>query len=412
MLLDTHYHFDFLSNQPLRAAFLDALSTHSAAPYARTGASSTHYAAPSAQSANPSTQSASPLTHSAAPAPHNADGAGDLEQPVNVVAQTLTPSDYVVLIHEAEQLAAPGRRLPLWSLGFHPWYITSRKQADAELAVFRSQLRSTRFIGEIGLDFAPRRLEQASAELQTHVFRTIVTEVCAAAGEVRGADATHYAMAREVSDRAKRHHPPFGDTADHISSRKHSPSNCSSAPHVPYVLSIHAVRASSAVIDILEELHIGRYNVAPIIHWFSGTSDELTRFIALGGYISVNHRMLATKRGRAYARQIPVERLLIETDLPESPVISSQCSYQYSYSASPTSPENSGSATAENTDTVTAKDSYKITEELAEFHAQKLISTVNGIVCKLQNIRGKEVVASILHNQQRLYAQGNYPQTA
>ncbi|MFR2031814.1 MAG: TatD family hydrolase, partial [Collinsella sp.] len=33
-------------------------------------------------------------------------------------------------------------------------------------------------------------------------------------------------------------------------------------------------------------------------------------------YFSVNERMLATKRGREYVRQIPLDRLLLETDAP------------------------------------------------------------------------------------------------
>ncbi len=39
---------------------------------------------------------------------------------------------------------------------------------------------------------------------------------------------------------------------------------------------------------------------------------------ALGNIFSVNERMLASKRGREYARQIPLERLLIETDAPRT----------------------------------------------------------------------------------------------
>ncbi len=33
----------------------------------------------------------------------------------------------------------------------------------------------------------------------------------------------------------------------------------------------------------------------------------------------MNERMLATKRGREYARQIPLDRLLLETDAPAEP---------------------------------------------------------------------------------------------
>ena len=56
-----------------------------------------------------------------------------------------------------------------------------------------------------------------------------------------------------------------------------------------------------------------------IFHWFSGTSDEFVRARIAGCYFSVNERMLATKRGREYARQIPLDRLLLETDAPAEP---------------------------------------------------------------------------------------------
>ncbi|MFQ9751750.1 MAG: TatD family hydrolase [Collinsella aerofaciens] len=53
-----------------------------------------------------------------------------------------------------------------------------------------------------------------------------------------------------------------------------------------------------------------------MFHWFSGTSDELVRARHAGSFFSINERMLATKRGREYARQIPLNRLLLETDAP------------------------------------------------------------------------------------------------
>ena len=70
------------------------------------------------------------------------------------------------------------------------------------------------------------------------------------------------------------------------------------------MISIHAVRSAGAVLDVLESHGLLIPNPdSPVIifHWFSVTSDE---------------RMLASKRGREYARQIPLDRLLLETDAP------------------------------------------------------------------------------------------------
>lgn len=42
----------------------------------------------------------------------------------------------------------------------------------------------------------------------------------------------------------------------------------------------------------------------------------MNRLRALGCLVSVNECMLATRRGRAYARQLPEDALLLETDAP------------------------------------------------------------------------------------------------
>ena len=88
------------------------------------------------------------------------------------------------------------------------------------------------------------------------------------------------------------------------------------------VISIHAVRSAGTVLDALESYGLltpSPNSPAIIFHWFSGTSDELVRARDAGCYFSVSERMLATKRGREYARQIPLDRLLFETDAPAEP---------------------------------------------------------------------------------------------
>ena len=130
-------------------------------------------------------------------------------------------------------------------------------------------------IGEIGLDFLPRRLEASPADLQLEVLRRILNAVLQAA-------------ARQPAEK-------------------------------PYVLSLHAVRATTAMLDLFEELDIPGSPLVPVVHRFGGTSDELTRLVRAGGCISVHPQMVESKRGRSYVRQVPADRLLLETDLPEQP---------------------------------------------------------------------------------------------
>ena len=82
-------------------------------------------------------------------------------------------------------------------------------------------------------------------------------------------------------------------------------------------LSLHSVRSAGAVLDVLEKT--GAIDTCRcVFHWFSGTSEELARAKAAGCWFSVGERMLGTRRGREYARQIPTSKLLLETDLPEA----------------------------------------------------------------------------------------------
>lgn len=183
---------------------------------------------------------------------------------VEIIAQTVRPSGFVELESES---------LPMAAVGYHPWYIDGNY--ERELEIFRAALPRTRFIGEIGLDFAPRRLDDVPAETQIHVFTSILDAV-------RSSNQSH-------------------------------------------ILSIHTVRSAGVVLDLLEprldsDKGVGpAKSFVPIFHRFGGTSDELTRLIRAGGYISVNPLILRTKRGRAYVAQVPVERLLLETDLPREP---------------------------------------------------------------------------------------------
>lgn len=270
-LLDTHYHYDFLPPQA-RSEFLDEIA-----------------------------------------------GEG-----VEIVAQTLTPSDFAALEAEEERRAeasSPGGphpsspSSPRLSVGFHPWSIGPNYQR--ELDIFAHALTRTRFVGEVGLDYVPRRLQQVPAETQAEVFRRIL----------------------EI-----------------ISSQR---------ANGPYVLSIHAVRSASQVCDTLETTDTS--GMVPIFHRFGGSSDELTRLIKQGGYISVNPAMLSTKRGRAYVTQVPADRLLLETDLPES---------------------------------------NERGDDLGNNHARELIATLNATVNTLATLRHQdpdELAVSIMRTAQQLY---------
>ena len=153
--------------------------------------------------------------------------------------------------------------------GAHPWWVADGRVGAADVAATARAVASGMPAGEVGIDLSPNHVPDGSRALQEQAFRTICE---AAAG----------------ASRASGHPTP---------------------------LSIHSVRAATACLDILEDT--GCLDACrPVFHWFSGTSDELARAVRAGCHFSVNEMMLETRRGREYARQVPLERLLTETDLP------------------------------------------------------------------------------------------------
>ena len=155
--------------------------------------------------------------------------------------------------------------------GLHPWWLADGRCGPAEVNLLCEVAAQERYIGEVGLDFSARYA--GSEPLQIQAFDRLCDTLA--------------------------QHPLTGR-----------------------VISIHAVRSAGTVLDVLEShglLIPNPDSPAIIFHWFSGASDELARARNAGCYFSVNERMLASKRGREYARQIPLDRLLLETDAPAEP---------------------------------------------------------------------------------------------
>ncbi|MBS4770386.1 TatD family hydrolase [Carnobacteriaceae bacterium zg-ZUI240] len=213
-IIDSHYHLDFIKSDTLKKALLQQLSANN----------------------------------------------------IDIVAQTITPDGFEQL---HQRFDYPDNTIKRVSLGIHPWYIDN---AQTQLKQFAQYVKETSYIGEIGLDFTPKRLESVSKEMQEFVFREVL--------------------------------------------------KCVVEQDAHYVLSIHAVKSEMNVIDILEEEIDDFEKVVPIIHRFNGTHEALHRFLKLGGYISIHPSLLNTKKGRAYIRYIPNHRLLFETDLPSEHAIS------------------------------------------------------------------------------------------
>ena len=78
------------------------------------------------------------------------------------------------------------------------------------------------------------------------------------------------------------------------------------------IITIHSRKAVSKVLDILGE----NYRFKAILHWFTGSKDELKEAVERGCYFSVNGAMINSKRFLEILPLIPANRLLVETDSP------------------------------------------------------------------------------------------------
>ena len=145
------------------------------------------------------------------------------------------------------------------ALGLHPQLVGER---ESELMLWEQYLPETRYVGEVGLDAGPRFYK--SFDAQKRVFRTVL-ERCAAAGGK--------------------------------------------------ILTVHSVRSAAAVLDMIEA-HLPPDRGKVVMHWFTGSRSEARRATALGCYFSINREMTASERSRPLIAELPLERLLTETDGP------------------------------------------------------------------------------------------------
>ena len=170
---------------------------------------------------------------------------------LTLFANSVTPEGYIrtkMLVEDLSNVQV--------GLGTHPWWV-----AEANLELFDDLLPHTQWVGEVGLDFSPKR---PMHEEQLRVFEHIAA-MCAKAGDK--------------------------------------------------TLSIHSVRAAGTVLDVLEQTGCAS-SCTCIFHWFSGSTDDLWRAIRAGCWFSVNEMQASTRRAKEQLKLIPKERLLFETDFP------------------------------------------------------------------------------------------------
>lgn len=144
-------------------------------------------------------------------------------------------------------------------LGLHPQLISSGYD---DMRLFKILFEKSHYIGEVGLDFSREYIQTKQNQIQ---FFCDIVKLCEQSGEK--------------------------------------------------VISVHSRKSTNVVIEIMREYKIQKSNKY-VFHWFTGTIAQLEKAIELGCYFSINPSMLKTKSGVEVIRAVPVERMLLETDVP------------------------------------------------------------------------------------------------
>lgn len=169
-----------------------------------------------------------------------------------VLSVTTTPKAW----EKTATLAGSNQRIKT-ALGLHPQLAAER---CGELPLFDELLPKTRYVGEVGLDGSAEWRPTLPAQIR--VFDHVLASCAREGGRI---------------------------------------------------LTVHSRGAASAVLDALDR-HPG-YGVA-VLHWFSGSSKELSRAVDSDCWFSVGGAMLKSKKGRELTMMMPPERVLTETDGP------------------------------------------------------------------------------------------------
>lgn len=178
----------------------------------------------------------------------------ELVTQINTLQQyTICVTNSPGVFHSCKNLISESKYLK-FAIGFHP---QEKALTNQDLYNFMRLIDQTNYVGEIGIDLSSSSYRNKDAQID--YFDQIV-KTCAAKNKLM---TVHIRRAEEQALKII---------------TKYSPSKC-------------------------------------IIHWFTGTTDQLQQFIDAGCYFSVNTNMVSGKANHKYLL-IPLDRLLVESDGP------------------------------------------------------------------------------------------------
>jgi len=145
------------------------------------------------------------------------------------------------------------------ALGLHPWNLEI-SEIDRNLEFIESHIDKAVAIGEIGLDYHKRLRARVEKDLQQRVLKQVLTI-------------------------AKRYNKP---------------------------VIIHSRYAWRDSFDLVEEAQLEKV----VFHWYTGTSSVLRDIVSQSYFVSATPAVEYHEEHRRAVKEIPLERLLLETDSP------------------------------------------------------------------------------------------------
>ena len=176
----------------------------------------------------------------------------------NIIAIVAVGSDYESN-RKVLALARTYKNFVFPALGLHPGNLKDT-DIQRDLEFIEAHINEAVAIGEIGLDYHKRVRAQAEKDLQKHAFR-------------------------QVLEIGKIHKKP---------------------------VIVHSRYAWRDSLSLVEEAAVGK----AVFHWYTGTSSVLRDIISQGYFISATPAVEYHEEHRRAVKEIPLERMLLETDSP------------------------------------------------------------------------------------------------
>jgi len=162
----------------------------------------------------------------------------------------------------------PTTRYVKFAIGYNPRVINDVKFNQRS---FLSNIHRTKYVGEVGLDFSSRYKDKKTEQIE------IFNYIC-----------------------------------------KHATNK---------IMTVHCNKAEKELFEIISN----HRNKKVILHWYSGNEFWLEHFLQLGCYFSINSNMISSDKGRQLISNLPLDRLLVESDGPFSKIDGKKFTYDKLY---------------------------------------------------------------------------------